>query len=75
MAVTSRGRGGGGSEDSQGRVRGGGQGQVPPGGSHHGTVQTPQCGGDVWNDNIEPARKCERPVADSMHNKVQAHDC
>ena len=39
-------RGGCCSEDSQGRFRGGGQGQVPPGGSHHGTVQTP---GDVWS--------------------------
>ena len=36
-------------QDSQGRVRGGGQGQVPPGGSHHGTVQTPECGHFVWS--------------------------
>ena len=41
VAVTCSWGGGGGSEDSEGRVWGGGQGQVPPGGSHHGTVQAP----------------------------------
>ena len=57
MDVTSQGGDEDGSEDSQGRVRGGGQGQVPPGGSHHGTVQTPQCGGDVWNGHEVSACK------------------
>ncbi len=41
--------GGGGSEDSEGRVRGGGHGQVPPGGHNHGTVQTPQCSEAPWS--------------------------
>ena len=44
--VLGRGEGGGEVQVAvktlkEGSIRGGGQGQVPPGGSHHGTVQTP----------------------------------
>ena len=40
-------RGGSGSEDPERRIKGGGQDQVPPGGGHHGTVQSSQRGQDV----------------------------
>ena len=36
-------------QDSDPSVNRRGQGQVPAGGSHHGTVPAPQCGEAVWS--------------------------
>ena len=56
VAVT-RGWCGSGTEDAEPRSGGGGQGQVPAGGSHHGTVQSPKRGEVVWSDHC--GRACE----------------